>query len=124
MSPVERDGPWGAAVAACHNVNSWPVLATPEDDAILGAAIFLPDHPQIAPESQVNFFDNTEIEEALMLHVQVLSDDEREAIGGQDTAVREMIERALAASPEDRLRQHGIMKPVARPGSAGGDRHG
>jgi len=45
----------------------------------------------------------------------VLSDEEREAIGGQDAAVREMIERATAASPEERLRQHGIMRPVARP---------
>lgn len=112
VSPLEREGPAGRAVADCRNVNSWPVLATPLDDAVLGAAIFLPDHPQIAPESQVNFFDNTEIEEALMLHVQVLSDAEREAIGGGDGAVREMFERAAAASPEERLRQHGIMKPV------------
>lgn len=112
VSPLERGGPRGPAVTACRNVNSWPVLATPLDDAVLGAAIFLPDHPQIAPESQVNFFDNTEIEEALMLHVQVLSDEEREAIGRQDAAVREMFARAAAASPEERLRQHGRMKPV------------
>lgn len=124
LSPLERGAPWAAAVAACRNVNSWPVLATPEDDAVLGAAIFLPDHPQIAPESRVNFFDNTEIEEALMLHVQVLSDEERAAIGGQDAAVREMIERAAAASPEERFRQHGVMRPVDRPELASGDRHG
>ncbi len=122
VSPLERAGPRGVAVATCRNVNTWPVLATPADDAVLGAAIFLPDHPQIAPESRVNFFDNTEIEEALMLHVQVLSDEERAAIGGQDAAVREMIERAAAASPEERLRQHGIMKPVERPEPASSDR--
>ena len=34
----------------------------------------------MAPESLVNPFDNTEIEEALLLHVQALSDAEREAI--------------------------------------------
>ena len=123
VSPLEREGPAGRAVADCRNINSWPVLATPLDDAVLGAAIFLPDHPQIAPESQVNFFDNTEIEEALMLHVQVLSDAEREAIGGQDAAVREMFERAAAASPEERLRQHGIMKPVEDADRIG-SRHG
>ncbi|MEP7175451.1 MAG: hypothetical protein ABI860_02785 [Gemmatimonadales bacterium] len=115
ISPVDRDGPHAAAVAACRNVNTWPVLATDADDAVLGAAIFLPDHPQLAPESQVNFFDNTEIEEALMLHVQVLSDDERAAIEGQDAAVRDMIARAEAASPEERFRQHGVMRPVVRP---------
>ena len=45
---------------------------------MLGAAIVLPDHPQIAPESRGNLFDNTEIEEALLLHVHALSDGERE----------------------------------------------
>ena len=45
------------------------MLATPEDDTVLGATIVLPDHPQIAPESRGNLFDNTEIEEALLLHV-------------------------------------------------------
>ena len=85
-------------------MNTWPVLATPDDDVLLGAAIMLPDHPQIAPESRGNLFDNTEIEEALLLHVQALSDGERDAIEQQDPAVREMIERAAAATPEDLLR--------------------
>ena len=47
---------------------------------MLGAAIVLPDHPQIAPESRGGLFDSTEIEEALLLHVQALSDAEREEI--------------------------------------------
>ena len=79
---------------ACDNVNTWPVLASQDDAVMLGAAIVLPDHPRIAPESRGNLFDNTEIEEALVLHVQVLSDAEREEIERQDPAVREMIERA------------------------------
>ncbi len=57
VSPLESEG--------CESVNTWPVLATPADDAILGAAIVLPDHPRLAPESLGNLFDNTEIEEAL-----------------------------------------------------------
>ena len=36
----------------CENVNTWPVLAAPGDDAVLGAAIMLPDHPQMAPAEQ------------------------------------------------------------------------
>ena len=48
------------------------------DDAVLGAAIMLPDHPQLAPESRGGLFDSTEIEEALLLHVMALSDAERE----------------------------------------------
>ncbi|MEA2419994.1 MAG: hypothetical protein QOE60_2200 [Thermoleophilaceae bacterium] len=91
----------------CDSVNTWPVLASPADDVMLGAAIVLPDHPQIAPESRGNLFDNTEIEEALVLHVQVLSDEEREQIAEADPAVREMIERASAVTSEELSRLHG-----------------
>jgi hypothetical protein len=98
LSPLEHPG---------ENLNSYPVLATPEDDAVLGAAIVLPDHPQLAPESAGNLFDGTEIEEALLLHVQALSEAEREEIVQQDPAVRDMIERAAAATPEDLKRLHG-----------------
>ena len=114
-SPVENEGELGAAVEACENVNAWPVLASPDDDAVLGAAILLPDHPQIAPQSNVNFFDNTEIEEALVLHVQALSESERAAIDDQDPAVREMIERAEATSQEQILSLHGMMQETELP---------
>jgi hypothetical protein len=93
--------------APCDSVNTWPVLASPADDVMLGAAIVLPDHPQIAPESRGTLFDNTEIEEALVLHVQVLSDEERAQIAEQDPAVREMIERASAVTSEELSRLHG-----------------
>ena len=91
----------------CPSVNTFPVLATPDDDVVIGAAIVLPDHPEIAPESRGGLFDSTEIEEALLLHVQALSDSERREIERQDPAVREMIERAAAATPEEILALHG-----------------
>jgi hypothetical protein len=100
MSPLEPG-------AACENVNTWPVLATPEDDVMLGASIVLPDHPQIAPESRGNLFDGTEIEEALLLHIHALSDEERAEIEEQDPAVREMVERAAATTPDDIGALHG-----------------
>ena len=126
-SPLEDEGEVGAAVAACENVNAWPVLASPADDAVIGASYMLPDHPQIAPQSNVDFFDNTEIEEALVLHVQALSDEERTSIERQDPAVREMVERAEATTQEQILSLHGLMKESdadirfpewAEPGSA------
>ncbi|MHB8658404.1 MAG: hypothetical protein ACYC91_10705 [Solirubrobacteraceae bacterium] len=91
----------------CRSVNTFPVLAAPDDTAVLGASIMLPDHPQIAPESQGGLFDSTEIEEALLLHVHALSDGEREEIERQDPAVREMIARASAATPQDIIALHG-----------------
>jgi hypothetical protein len=107
VSPLDRSGLHGEAVAACRNVNTWPVLASPDDAAILGAAIFLPDHPSMAPESLGGLFDSTEIEEALLLHVHALSDAERREIAEQDPAVREMVERAAATTPEEIIRLHG-----------------
>ena len=111
-SPLERDGAVGAAVAACECVNTFPVLAGDGESALLGAPIVLPDNPRIAPESLGNLFDNTEIEEALLLHVHALSDAEREQIAAQDPAVREMVERAAAARPEEVIALHGRLEPV------------
>ncbi len=79
---------------------------------MLGAAIALPDHPQLAPESRGNLFDNTEIEEALLLHIHSLSDSEREQAATQDPAVREMLKRALALGPQDIMALHGGLKEV------------
>ena len=93
--------------SAPTSVNTYPVLATEADDAVLGTTYVLPDHPRIAPESRGALFDSTEIEEALLLHVQVLSDDERAEIEQADPAVREMIERAAAATAEDIIALHG-----------------
>jgi hypothetical protein len=93
--------------SAPRSVNTYPVLATEADDAVLGTTYVLPDHPQIAPESRGSLFDSTEIEEALLLHVQVLSEAERAEIEWADPAVREMIARAAAATPEDIIALHG-----------------
>ena len=111
LSPLE---------AGCESVNTYPVLATPEDDVILGAAIVLPDHPQLAAASRGSLFDATEIEEALLLHVHALSDGERTAIADGDPAVAAMIERAAAATPDDILALHGLMRPAEEeiPGEA------
>ncbi|MET0729939.1 MAG: hypothetical protein ABWZ03_01995 [Solirubrobacterales bacterium] len=125
VSPLERDGPEGEAAAASEAVNTFPVLVGDGDAAVLGATIMLPEHPELAPESLGNLFDNTEIEEALLLHVQALSDEEREGISQQDPAVREMIERADSVSDDEMLGLHGrltYVEPKAGPGDAEGER--
>jgi hypothetical protein len=93
---------------SCRSVNTFPILATEADDAMVGAAIVLPDHPEIAPESRGGLFDSTEIEEALLLHVHVLTDAEREEIEREDDpTVREMVARAAATTPEEIIALHG-----------------
>ena len=113
LSPLERgdDG-----VAGCCQVNTWPVLATPNDDALLAPTFMLPDHPEIAPESVNDFFDGTEIEEALVLHIQALSDQEREEISAQDPKVREMLARADATTPQQLMDLHGRVRIEDPPG--------
>jgi hypothetical protein len=118
MSPIAPGEDVATAVMTCANVNTFPVLATPSDDAILGAAIILPDHPEIAPESRGNLFDSTEIEEALLLHVLALSDSERAELAHADPAVKAMIERAVKATPEDIMALHGrvtVTDPAPKP---------
>jgi hypothetical protein len=122
-SPISPGPTAAAAVAACEHINIFPVLATENDDTVLGATIVLPDHPQIAPESHGDLFDATEIEEALLLHVLALSDAERAAIAEQDPKVREILARAEAEGPEALKRLHGRvtvtdLEPAHRPGPA------
>ena len=93
--------------AGTQSVNTYPVLAGSQDEFVLGTTIVLPDHPQLAPESRGNLFDCTEIEEALLLHVQALSEAERAEIELADPAVREMVARAAAATPQDIMALHG-----------------
>ena len=74
---------------------------------VLGAAIVLPDHPQIAPESRGGLFDSTEIEEALLLHVKTLSDGEREEIERDDPTVARWWRAPRPRRPDDMLALHG-----------------
>jgi hypothetical protein len=94
----------------CASANTFPVLAADGCDVMLGAAIVLPDHPRLAPESLGGLFDSTEIEEALLLHVRTLSDCERAEIERQDPEVRAMIARAQSATPKDIVSLHGRME--------------
>ena len=108
------------AVMTCYAVNTFPVLAADDDTVMLGAAIILPDHPQIAPESKGSLFDSTEIEEALRLHLLALSDGEREELQEHDPALREMLERAIASAPQDLVDLHGRVT-VSDPAPERGD---
>jgi hypothetical protein len=98
ISPLDTDR---------RSANTYPVLTGERDEVMLGTTIVLPDHPQIAPESRGGLFDSTEIEEALLLHVHALSEGERAEIAAADPSVREMIERAETATPEQILALHG-----------------
>ncbi|MGP3935196.1 hypothetical protein [Nonomuraea sp. KM88] len=97
---------------ACRNEGAWPVLVGPHGDrhTVLASPIILYDHPEIAPESPGDLFDNTEIDQLLTLSVLALSDQERQEIRDGDPRARAILDRCTALAPEDLMRLHGLMR--------------
>jgi hypothetical protein len=114
VSPLEDRGAEGAAARACRNANTWPVLASASDDVLIGAAIVLPDHPELARESIGDGFDAPEIEEAPLVRVSTLTDAERAAIRGADPDVEAMIARALARTRAEHAEMRAAPMPATQ----------
>ena len=93
VSPLEQP---------CPSVNTFPVLATPHDDVVIGAAIVLPDHPEIAPESRGGLFDSTEIEEALLLHEFNYTIDTKDDLDN-DGKTTDTLEVTIGVVPRDKI---------------------
>lgn len=115
------------AAAACQNIGAWPVLAGEHDSrqTMLASPIILYDYPQIAPESQGDLFDGTEIDEILSLRIQTLTDDEKREMATVDERTRRLLRRTQSMADEDLLDLHGTfrespahaMQPELQPGS-------
>jgi hypothetical protein len=110
---------WAAPdVAGCVNEGVWPVLVGPGDrtDVMLCSPIILYDHPEIAPESEGDLFDATEIDEILTLRTMALTDDEKAEARATDPKAAALIDRVDAMSPDALDRLHGTIRyrrPVA-----------
>jgi hydrogenase maturation protease len=101
------------AVAACRNEGLFPVLVgDPGEEVVLASPIILYDHPAIAPESQGDMFDATEIDEILALRVLTLTDEEKREARGTDPRAAAIIDRcdSMGASAIDAL--HGTFRSV------------
>ncbi|HEY1882343.1 MAG TPA: hypothetical protein VGG51_04810 [Candidatus Cybelea sp.] len=100
---------------ALRNRHTWPVLVGEETaDAqrsplVLSSPIILYDFPAVAPQSQGDTFDATEIDELMMLSVRSLSDDEREEARATDPRARAIVERAERFGPEELTDLHGVL---------------
>nr|MBA2596606.1 hypothetical protein [Chloroflexia bacterium] len=111
------------AVAACENVKTWPVLAGAAGDRnlILSSPIILYDYPAIAPESQGDLFDATEIDEILTLRTMALTDAEKREARATDDRAAAIIDRvdAMPAALLDKL--HGAIRYLRQtPGEMNG----
>jgi hypothetical protein len=110
-----------AAVAACQNTGTWPVLAGPDDCAnlMLSSPVILYDHPEVAAESAGDLFDATEIDEILTLRTLALTDAEKRLARATDSRAAELLDRIDDMPPEVLERMHGAIRYL-RSGSAGG----
>jgi hypothetical protein len=101
-----------AAVASCVNEGTWPVLIGDEGErsVVLSSPITLYDYPEIAPESEGDMFDSTEIDEILALRVLTLTDEEKHEARGTDDRAAAIIDRVDAMPPELFDKLHGAVR--------------
>jgi hypothetical protein len=82
------------------------------EDVLLASPIILYDHPCVAPESEGDMFDATEIDEILALRVLTLTDDEKREARGTDPRAAAIIDRCDAMTPEAFARLHGTVRSL------------
>lgn len=100
------------SAAACCNVGVFPVLAGEEPDRtmMLCSPIILYDYPKIAPESEGDFFDGTEMDEMLALRVLTLTDAEKQEMREGDPRARKILERTESLTEKSLLKAHGVIR--------------
>jgi len=103
-----------ASVAACKNVGVFPVLAgeAPDRSLMFCSPIILYDYPRIAPESEGDFFDGTEMDEMLTLRVLTLTDAEKEEMRHGDPRARNILERTESLTAEAMLKAHDVVRSL------------
>lgn len=121
-----------AAAAGCTNVGVYPVLVgdAPADDSataaaagdvVLASPIILYDHPVVAPESEGDLCDATEIDEILALRVLTLTDDEKREARATDPRAAAIVDRCDAMGPDAFASLHGTFRSIRSLAPAAGD---
>ena len=102
------------SAAACSNQGVFPVLAGDESERsiMLCSPIILYDYPKIAPESEGDFFDGTEMDEMLTLRVLTLTDEEKKEMRSGDDRVRRLLQRTEENSRDQLTKTHGTIRSI------------
>jgi len=114
-SVLEPEPEWETVAAQCRNVGTWPVLLDGDQTTLLSSPIILHDYPELAPQSQGDLFDGSEIEEALLLHLAAMSDAEKKTLATADDRLRAMLERVSQVTPQEILNLHGVLHATPPP---------
>jgi hypothetical protein len=112
VSLLDPDSAYREAVAACCNTGVFPVLVGEEPDRsmMFCSPIILYDYPKIAPESEGDFFDGTEMDEMLTLRVLTLTDAEKQEMRNGDPRARKILERTEGLTSDALLKAHGVIR--------------
>jgi hypothetical protein len=112
VSLLDPDPAYREAVAACCNTGVFPVLVgeEPERCMMFCSPIILYDYPKIAPESEGDFFDSTEMDEMLTLRVLTLTDAEKQEMRNGDPRARKILERTEGLTSDALLKTHGVIR--------------
>jgi hydrogenase maturation protease len=78
--------------------------------AILSSPIILYDFPKLNPNSPGDLFDSTEIEEALLLHLAAMPEEEKQRLAQSDEKLGAMINKMSQVTPQELMNLHGGMK--------------
>jgi hypothetical protein len=107
-------------VSACNNVGTFPVLVgdSTKHQLLLSSPIILYDFAEVAPESQGDFCDATEIDELLTLRIRTLTDDEKKQMRHTDAQAQELLARSEATTQDQLMSLHGTFRAV-RPTQSG-----
>ncbi|MDQ2727979.1 MAG: hypothetical protein M3Y91_08995 [Actinomycetota bacterium] len=117
ISSVDPPEEHQEAVAGCTNEGTFPVLVggmstSQSEKLVLASPIILYDHPAIAPESEGDLCDATEIDEILALRVLTLTDEEKSEARATDPRSAAIIDRCDSMSPDAWSLLHGTFRPI------------
>jgi hypothetical protein len=112
VSMLEPPDDAAAAVAACRNRHTWPVLIGDRSrrGLMLSSPIVLYDYPAVAKESQGDLCDAAEIDEILSLRILTMTDGEKREARATDPRAAAILDRVEAMSSADLDALHGTMR--------------
>jgi hypothetical protein len=122
VSLLEPEKRFSELAARCCNEGVFPVLVgeEPACSMMLCSPIILYDYPKVAPESEGDFFDGTEMDEMLTLRVLTLTDGEKQEMRNGDARARRILERTESLTEETMLKAHGVVRGLREIREEGG----
>lgn len=108
VSTINPPPEWAVLAATCQNQKLWPVLAgdPPDRHCMLATPSIRHDYPQIASQSSVDCFDETEIDEMLAMRVMTMTDQEKQELRSTDEPAWQNLQRNESISLEQRKALH------------------